>query len=48
MICDKEKAISSVINAAVEAWIAQDWRYAEHCFEMAEEFHRLIIPDALL
>ncbi len=35
---DKEKAITTAINAAVEAFIKDDMTDADYFFEMAEEF----------
>ena len=46
---DKEKAITEAIDAAVEAFIADDLPYADHFFEMAEEFFHAdesLFPDA--
>ena len=37
---DKQRAITTAINAAVEAFIAGDLTDADYYFEMAEEFHR--------
>lgn len=37
---DKERAITNAINAAVEAFIADDLEYADECFEKALELHR--------
>jgi hypothetical protein len=37
---DKSKAVTTAINAAVEAFITDNMTDADYFFEMAEEFHR--------
>ena len=37
---DKERAVTTAIKAAVEAFIADQMDDADYYFEMAEEFHR--------
>jgi hypothetical protein len=34
----QDLAVSRAITCAVEAFVVQDFEYADHCFEMAFEF----------